>query len=360
MKILIFNWRDIKNPAAGGAEVFTHEVTKRLVAKGHEVTLFVAKFPGCKKEELIDRVRVVRDGGKYTVYLKAWSRYQREFKGKYDVVIDEINTMPFFTPRFVSGPEKVFAVLHQFAREYWRYETRFPLSVVGPFLESRWLKNYKHVPLLVDESISRELRSMGFTKVFVHQEGVSMAPLEKIPLKESTPTVLYLGRLTRAKRVDHLVRAFRLVKDRVPEAQLWIAGDGYMRGNLESISGPIARFFGHVSESRKLDLLERAWVIVYPSILEGFGLVVIEANARGTPAIAYDVPGLRTSIRNGQTGLLVENGNVSALADAVVAVVKDSGLRNRLTENALMYSRQFSWDNAARVFSEIIEQNMDV
>jgi glycosyltransferase involved in cell wall biosynthesis len=95
---------------------------------------------------------------------------------------------------------------------------------------------------------------------------------------------------------------------------------------------------------------------VQPSILEGFGLVVIEANARGTPAIAYDVPGLRTSIRNGETGLLVENGNVSALADAITSMIKDTELRNRLTENALKYSKQFSWDNAARVFVEIIER----
>jgi glycosyltransferase involved in cell wall biosynthesis len=103
-------------------------------------------------------------------------------------------------------------------------------------------------------------------------------------------------------------------------------------------------------------LLDRAWLIVHPSILEGFGLVVIEANARGTPAIAYDVPGLRTSIRNGETGLLVENGNVSALADAITSMIKDTELRNRLTENALKYSKQFSWDNAARVFVEIIER----
>jgi glycosyltransferase involved in cell wall biosynthesis len=243
MKILVFNWRDIKNPAAGGAEVFTHEVTKRLVAQGHAVTLFVAKFPGCRNTEVIDGVQIIRDGGRYTVYLKAWNRYQREFKGKYDIVVDEINTVPFFTPRFVKGPERLFAVLHQFAKGYWKYETRFPLTIVGPFLESLWLKNYKHVPLLVDESISEELRTMGFTKVFVHEEGTGIEPLDTIPPKEAVPTVLYLGRLTRAKRVDHLLRAFRLVKARIPEAKLWIAGDGYLRKNLESIAPSDCSFF---------------------------------------------------------------------------------------------------------------------
>jgi glycosyltransferase involved in cell wall biosynthesis len=93
--------------------------------------------------------------------------------------------------------------------------------------------------------------------------------------------------------------------------------------------------------------------------LEGFGLVVIEANARGTPAVAYDVPGLSTSIRNGETGLLVENGNVSALAEAIISIIKTPELRSRLTENALNYSKQFSWDNAAKVFFDIIEHETD-
>jgi glycosyltransferase involved in cell wall biosynthesis len=146
------------------------------------------------------------------------------------------------------------------------------------------------------------------------------------------------------------------VKARIPEAKLWIAGDGYMRRDLESISGQDCSFFGRVSEKTKINLFDRAWLIVHPSILEGFGLVVIEANARSTPAVAYDVPGLRTSIRNGETGLLAENGNVSALADAVISMIKDTGLRNRLSENALAYSKQFSWDNAAKVFYEILER----
>src|SRR5665811_1558618 len=98
MDILLYNWRDIKNPEAGGAEVFTHENAKRWVEKGHNITWFTSVFPGCKKEEIIDGVNIIRDGGKFTVYLKAREYYQKQFKGKFDVIIDEINTMPFFNP----------------------------------------------------------------------------------------------------------------------------------------------------------------------------------------------------------------------------------------------------------------------
>jgi glycosyltransferase involved in cell wall biosynthesis len=146
---------------------------------------------------------------------------------------------------------------------------------------------------MVNESIKEELRRMGFTKVFVKDEGSGMNPLEDIPLKESSPTIVYLGRLTRAKRVDHLIRAFSRVKERIPDARLWVAGDGYMRKDLESISGPDCSFFGRVSDENKRHLLERAWVLVQPSIFEGFSLVVIEANANGTPAVAFQVSALQ-------------------------------------------------------------------
>ena len=93
MKILVFNWRCWINPSMGGAEVFTHEVLKRWVKDGHEVTLFTSKFSGSKSEEVLDGIRIFRDGGKYTVYGKAKKWYKNRFsKENFDVIIDEINT----------------------------------------------------------------------------------------------------------------------------------------------------------------------------------------------------------------------------------------------------------------------------
>lgn len=112
MNILIYNWRDIKNPDAGGAEVFTHEILRRIAEKGHNITWFTSSFPGCKKEEVVDRIKIIRNGGKYTVYLKAREYYKKYFKGNFDVIIDEINTVPFFTPEFVNNGEKKVALIH--------------------------------------------------------------------------------------------------------------------------------------------------------------------------------------------------------------------------------------------------------
>jgi len=359
LKIIIFNWRDIKNPAAGGAEVFTHEVAKRLIQKGHEVTIFTSEFPGCQKEETIDGVKIIRHGGKYTVYLKAREYYKKYFiTEKFDIVIDEINTVPFFTPKFVNRGEKVIALIHQLAREYWLYETPFPVKYVGYYiLEDGWLKNYVEIPTItVSNSTETDLKALGFKQVYKVSEGINFEPLDAVPEKEEEPTIIYLGRLTRAKRPDHAIKAYKLVKRQVPNAKLWIVGDGYMRKNLEKMTIEGVKFFGKVSEQEKIKLLSRAWVLVNPSVREGFGLNIIEANACGTPAIVYNVPGLRDSVINGKTGLLVENGNIEKFAEVLITILEDESLLKTLSQNSLRYSKNFRWDKAAQKFGNILEK----
>jgi len=356
-KILIFNWRCWLNPEMGGAEVFTREVAKRWVEAGHEVTLFTSEFPNSKREEILDGVMVVRAGGKYSVYWKAKEYYGKRFSNEnYDVVIDEINTRPFLTPKFVNGGEKIVALIHQLAREYWFYETPFPVSWIGyHFLEERWLRNYVDVPTVtVSESTRQDLIVLGFKVVFVVPEGLNFKPLDRVPEKEGHPVVAYVGRLTRAKRPDHTVKAFRIVKEKVSEAELWIIGDGYFRKDLEKIATGGVKFFGSLSNVERRELVKRAWVLVNSSVREGWGLNVLEANALGTSCVAYDVAGLRDSVKNDETGLLAGAGSIEDLADKIVTVLKDAALRQRLSVNSLDHSRRFRWDQCAEAFLKVI------
>lgn len=185
----------------GGAEVFTCEVAKKWVMAGHEVTLFASEFPNCRREEVVDGVRVVRAGGKHSVYWKAKKYYEKYFSIEgYDIVIDEINTRPFLTPKFVNNGEKIVALIHQLAKEYWFYEMPFPLSYIGYyFLEKRWLNNYVDVPTVtVSESTRQDLLDLGFKEVFVVPEGLNFSPLDEVPEKESYPVVAYVGRLKKS------------------------------------------------------------------------------------------------------------------------------------------------------------------
>jgi glycosyltransferase involved in cell wall biosynthesis len=358
LKVLWFNWRCWLNPEMGGAEVFTREVAKRWVKRGHEVTLFTSEFPNCKREEVLDGVRVVRSGGRFSVYWRAKKYYRERFsKEGYDVVVDEINTRPFFTPKFVNNGEKIVALIHQLAREYWFFETPFPVSYVGYyFLEDKWLRNYVDVPTVtVSESTRRDLFGLGFRKVCVVPEGLNFKPFDVVPEKEAHPVVVYVGRLKRAKRPDHAVRAFRIVREKVPDAELWVLGDGPYRMDLEGIACEGVRFFGGLSDVERRERVGRSWVLVNPSVREGWSLNVVEANAHGTPCVAYDVAGLRDSVRDGVTGVLVGSGDSEGLAQALVGVLGDEELRLGLSKNSLEYARGFSWDKTAEEFMKILE-----
>ena len=343
----------------GGAEVFTYENAKRWVKAGHEVTLFTSEFPNCEREEVVDGIRIVRAGGRYSVYWRAKKYYRKYFsKEGYDVVVDEINTRPFLTPKFVNNQEKIIALIHQLAREYWFYETPFPISYIGYyFLEKKWLKNYVDVPTVtVSESTKYGLLDLGFKRIFVVPEGLNFEPLADVRGKETFPVVVYAGRLKRAKRPDHAVMAFRIIRQKVRSVELWVLGDGPYKKNLERMADDGVRFFGGLSDVERRELVKRAWVLVNPSSREGWGLNVIEANALGVPCVVYDVAGLRDSVRAGMTGFLVEDGNVDALGKTLVNVLEDERSRIKLSENALEYATKFSWDTSAKEFMKILKR----
>lgn len=362
LKILWFNWRCWLNPTMGGAEVFTREVATRWAEAGHEVTLFTSEFPNCKAEEILDGIRVVRSGGKYSVYGKARKHYAKCFsKENFDVVIDEINTRPFFAPKFVNNGEEIVALIHQLAKEYWFYETPFPVNYLGyHFLEGRWLSNYADIPTVtVSGSTRQDLFELGFKRVFVVPEGLNFEPLDEVPDKEKFPVVIYAGRLKRAKRPDHAIQAFHIVKKRIPHAELWVLGDGPFRKKLGRASGDGVRFYGGLSGSERRERIRRGWVLVNPSVREGWGLNILEANALGTPCVGYDVAGLQDSVRDEDTGLLARNGNLKDLAEKILSILETDTLRRKLSENALQYSSAFNWNKTAQAFIEVLRLVMN-
>lgn len=352
LSIVVMNWRDLKNPAAGGAEVFTQEVLERWASWGHNVTLITSRFPTGPSEETVGGVQVLRVGDRLSVYRDAHKTYQNHFRSKEVTLIDEINTRPFLTPRYVGSRTRVFALIHQLAREFWSYETPFPVSFVGRYwLEDHWLRTYRDIPTVCpSDSTKQDLISLGFQDVTVVLNGLSQPPLATIPEKETNPTLVYVNRLRRAKLPDHAVDAFSRVHDRLPKSRLWVVGDGYLRRHLEGRALDGVRFWGRVSDALKMQLLTRAHLLLYPAVREGWGLTVIEANAVGTPAIGYNVPGLRDSIRDGETGVLVPAGDVSSLAGRAIELLADNPSREAMALRGLRWAGQFSWDRTAREF----------
>lgn len=363
MKILILNWRDIKNPRAGGAEVLTHELAKGWVAAGHEVTFFSSFFKGAKKRENVDGVNIIRAGNALSIYWQAYVYYNNEFKGKFDLIIDEINTIPFFTPFYVCEP--VICHINQLAKEVWFYESHLPMSLLGYLAEPLILRSYRNKPVItISESTKEDLLKLGFreNKIFIIPMGIDFAPLERISQKEETPTLIYVGRIKKSKRIDHAIRAFKLVKERIADCKLWIIGNGNTRYK-NSLKRLIARynlegvtFYEKITDEKKLELMKRAHAIIVTSVREGWGLIVTEANAVGTPAICYNVPGLRDSTIDNVTGLFCKRNNPSNLAKTILNFLENKNLRDSLSKTALDKSRNFSWDRTNKESWQVLEQ----
>lgn len=278
--------------------MFTEQVARALISRGHTVTLFAAAVDGQPEHEVVEGVEIVRKGGRLGVYRAARRYWSRQPPGSFDVVVDEINTRPFLTPRWIRNTP-VVALIHQLAREIWSYETPFPLSLVGRHvLEPWWLRAYRDVPAMTVSSSSAEslVRYHQWRDVTVIPEGYTPHPVPNVA-KECDPTVVFLGRLVAMKRPDDVLEAFRLLRAQLPPARLWMIGEGPLLPQLRGVGTAGVEFLGRVDREELLHRLTRAHVLVSTSVREGWGLNVSEAAACGTSSIAYAVPGLIDSVQ---------------------------------------------------------------
>lgn len=359
MKILILNWKDIKNPKSGGAEVLTHELAKRLIKKGNEVIMFVSYFEGAKRNEIIDGINIIREGEldlralNNSVHFRAYKYYKKYFKNKIDIIVDEAHGMPFFAKFYAK--EKVVALICEVADDIWFRMFSFPWNFAGWLLERTYLYFYRGITILtISPSTKKELVKTGINSknICIIPMGINTINIENVQ-KEKKPTIIFVGRLNKMKGVEEGIRAFAEAKKKNSKLQLWIVGRGEdnFEAELKKLSirlnvAPV--FWGFVSERKKFELMARAHAIIVPSIREGFGLIVPEAGSVGTPAIVYDVHGLCDTIENNVNGIKVHK-SFTALARGVDKLFKDKRSYKQMCIKAKEYSLRYNWDNTADI-----------
>jgi len=368
MKILALNWQDLTNPMAGGAEVHLEELLRRIARMGHDVTLFCSGYEDCLPEETIDGIRIIRRGNRYNFNLIAPLKLRRLIKQeKFDVLIEDINKIPFYTPMYLKIPTLV-VVPHLFSTTVFK-EINFLLGLYIYLMEKPMVPIYRGRKFnVISESTASDINLRGIPEndISVIHCGIDSEIYKFDPTikKYPVPTVIYLGRIKKYKAVQHLVMAFDKVLKKIPDAELKIIGSGDYSDKLKSLAGKLKirdriEFPGFVSSEQKVEYLHRAHVAVYPSSKEGWGLTNIEANACGTCVIAADSPGLRDSVVNNQTGYLYQYGNIEELADKLVNVLSDDTNRSRLEKGGLEWVRKFSWDQAASDFLAVLSEVAD-
>lgn len=360
--ILLLNWRDKKNPLSGGAEVFAFEIAKRLTRDGYHVIWFANQEKGLKKQEIYDGIEIVRQGSWKTVYAWAFFYYIFKFRKKVDFIIDCQNGIPFFTPLYSFKPK--VCVIHHVHREVFKhFSPSLFIKYVGIFLESLMPFIYKKTKVVtVSPSTKLSLESLGFKKeqIEIVYNGINLETFLQIP-KTKQPSLLYLGRLKKYKKIDDLLYAFKEIKAKIPDTILTIAGIGEELVHLKKIAEELnlehsIAFKGFITEEEKRTLLAKSWLLVYPSTHEGWGISVIEANASATIAVASNVAGLRDAVRDSETGLLFNVGDRSDLAKKISYIINEPEKRIKMEHEALLWANQFSWDKSYEAFRDIINR----
>lgn len=364
LRILIFNWRDTKHEWAGGAESYLHELSKRWVKNGASVTLFCGRDGDSLEYEIVDGVEVVRRGGFYTVYIWAVLYYLFKFTGKYDIVIDSENGIPFFTPLFVRAP-KILIVYHVH-QNYLRELGKKPTAYIARYLESLVMPVlYQSCQIVtVSESAKKDLVALGFKNedmISVITPGVEIQ--KKRYAKTKHPSFIYLGRLKAYKNVDVALEAFSHVHKKHPKARFTVAGTGELHEDLVNLTKKLkienaVTFTGRISDDKKYELLSKSWVAIQPSSHEGWGMTVIESNACYTPVIASHVHGLCDSVCDGQTGILVKLKNVDELVKQMEVCIVDSTKRKKLSKQSYKWAERFDWNTLSSTFLSLVVQQI--
>lgn len=353
LNILIFNWRDTKHKWSGGAETYIHEIAKRWVEDGNSVTIFCGNDYKSKKNETVNGVYIMRRGGFYTMYAWAAVYYVLKLRGKYDVIVDSENGIPFFTPLFARKP--IILLIHHVHQDIFVSHMKFPLSYIGKFIEGKLMPFvYRNKTVVTVSNSSRdEIVKLGIAKgksIEIINPGINIQKNRKSKTKH--PTFVYLGRLKPYKNIDIAIKAFAKVSKIYKNAQFFIVGDGESRLQLETLTKTLrlenkVTFFGKVSEKEKVNILARSWIAIQPSTVEGWGITVIEANMCGVPVIASNTNGLRDSIDDGKTGLLFKVKSIQQLAENMRFLTKNKKLRKEMSQRAFLWSKKYSWDAAS-------------
>ena len=354
MRILAVNWRDIRDPLGGGAEQHLHHILKGAVAAGHEVELICAGYAGASAEDEIDGVRILRRGDwRVANFVLPGLVRQRLREASWDLLVEDINKIPFFTPLYAGKVPVVAVVPHLFGRTVYRETNPLAATYVWagewpiPWVyRNAWFEVIS--PSTADDLVRRGLRRKRIEMIYCGLDQERFA-LDEPPARSERPLVVCWSRLRRYKSTDVAIRAFVQIRRELPEAEMLVMGRGPDESRLRRLTTRLGlddavRFTGHLPWDELVRTLHRAHVFLNPSPKEGWGLTVVEANQCGVPVVASDRPGLQDSVRDGQTGCLVPYGDPRAMAQAALGLLHDEDLWACYSDAARAWAGTFSWD----------------
>jgi glycosyltransferase involved in cell wall biosynthesis len=306
------------------------------------------------------RRAVVRRGSRYSVFPRTIAAELTHRMGPYDALVEIWNGVPWFSPVWCRRPHITF--LHHVHGPMWDQILPAPLAAFGRGLENRVAPPfYRRTPTVTPSDATREeLIELGF-----RPESVTAVPNGTDPrfhpggVRTAQPSIVAVARLAPVKRLSLLIESVVAARRDVPGLTLTIVGTGPERDQLvrqvaDADASSWITFAGHVAPDDLVALYQQAWIVASASLAEGWGLSLTEAAGCGTPAVATDIRGHRSSVVDGVTGILAPPPE---LGSAIVRVLTDHELRDRLARAARERAAGMTWDQSAlgviRVLHEV-------
>jgi glycosyltransferase involved in cell wall biosynthesis len=349
-RVHVLAWRDLDDRDAGGSEVHADEFMRRWADRGLDVLHRTSAAEGLPATGARHGYRVVRRGSRYSVFPRAIVAELTRRMGPYDALVEIWNGVPWFSPVWCRRPH--VTMLHHVHGPMWDQVMPGPLAPAGRFLEARFAPPFYRRGLTVtpSEATREELIELGFRPERVQAYPNGVDPVFRPGGEKTTyPSVVAVGRLAPVKRFDRVIDAVIEARRRVPDLRLEIVGGGPLHDELHAQiaaagAGEWITLAGRKSHAELIALYQRSWLVVSGSIAEGWGLSLTEGAACGTPCVATDIRGHRSSVRNGSSGVLVPP---EALGATLADVLTDPGRLAALREGALEWSSTLTWDASA-------------
>ncbi len=360
--ILFLSWKDITHPSAGGAELVTDTLAQHL-SKTHEVTYFTSTYPGAEAIGSMHGYTVIRRGSVYTTYIHAFIWWHTHASSKrWEYIIDQVHGFPFFSVLYVRHP-RIITLAMEVAGDLWSNTPSRMIRRTGTILERAWLRLYrKHRIVTISESTKQDLISGG-----IAPENISIIPMfstihcTKIPEKDAVPTLLSIGRIAPVKRITDAIDTYNIARKTIPTLRLVIIGKteeayaSYEASVMQRIANdPNITIIKNASDEEKRTWLERSHLLLMTSQKEGYGLVILEAAACGTPSIGYRVPGIQDAIIDKEIGIVVHSNTPAALAASIGEILSDTARYTDMQRAAFNHANSLSAEGTSDAFARSI------
>ncbi|MFM1751424.1 MAG: hypothetical protein RL119_386 [Actinomycetota bacterium] len=346
-RIHVLAWRDLEDPDAGGSEIHADAFMSRWQEAGLDIVHRTSAAAGLPSTAQRHGYEVIRRGGRMTVFPRTAVSELARRMGTFDALVEIWNGVPWLSPLWCRRPRLL--VYHHVHGPMWDQVFPAPIAAVGRLVETKlappWYRSTPTVTLSNDSY--EEMVHLGWPKKNLHIAPAGVEPFFSPGESRSEyPSVVAVGRLAPVKRFEALLEQIAITRRRVPNVTLTIVGEGPERQHLETwIRSHQAQDWitlaGRISQEQLRSLYRRSWLITSASLTEGWGLTLTEAAGCGTPAVATDVGGHRSSVLHEKTGRLAP---LNSLGETLADVLLDHTSRQALGIAAEKRARTLSWD----------------